>query len=76
VFSQDERAVDAALDHSVSVETLMTSDPVTVGTEDNIRKAAEILGEGTFHAVPVVDGKKPIGIVTSTDLIRYLLEQY
>jgi CBS domain-containing membrane protein len=26
--------------------------------------------------LPVVEGKKLVGIVTTTDLIKYLLEQY
>jgi CBS domain-containing protein len=76
VFSQDDKAVDVALDHAVSVKDLMTPDPITVTAEDNVRAAAEVLAEGVFHAVPVVDGSTPVGIVTSTDLIRYLIAQY
>ena len=76
VFSQDDKAVDVALDHAVSVKELMTPDPVSVTVNDNVRAAAEVLSEGVFHAVPVVEGDEPVGIVTSTDLIRYLIAQY
>ena len=44
---------------------------------DTIRQASEILAEGKFHSVPVVDKQKQVvGIVTMTDLIRYLNDQY
>jgi CBS domain-containing protein len=29
-----------------------------------------------FHAIPVVDNDNLVGIVTTTDLINYLLEQF
>ena len=32
------------------------------------------LSKKEFHALPVVDGGKIVGIVTTTDLINYLLE--
>jgi CBS domain-containing protein len=30
----------------------------------------------TIESLPVVDGEKFVGLVTSTDVIRYLLAQY
>ena len=39
--------------------------------------SAELLREGTFHSLPIVDeDHNLVGIVTSTDLIRYHLDQY
>ncbi|MFN9944690.1 MAG: CBS domain-containing protein, partial [bacterium] len=29
-----------------------------------------------FHSLPVVNGGKLVGMVTSTDLIKYLLDQF
>ncbi|NQV23974.1 MAG: CBS domain-containing protein, partial [Rhodopirellula sp.] len=40
------------------------------------RDAANVLAHSNFHSLPVVDGKKLVGLVTSTDLIRYLVDQY
>jgi CBS domain-containing protein len=40
---------------------------------------AEILSKEEFHALPVVsdaDESSLVGIVTTTDVIRYMLEQY
>lgn len=76
-FQADERAVDATLDHTMTIEQLMRKDPVTVRQNAPIREAASLLVEGDFHSLPVVDDdQKLVGIVTSTDLIRYLLEQF
>jgi CBS domain-containing protein len=54
----------------------MVSKPVAVQHDATIREVAEILSTKEFHALPVVDGSKLVGIVTTTDLIKYLLEQY
>lgn len=76
-FKTDERAVDATLDHTMTLEQLMQKDPVSVRENAPIREAAQILARGDFHSLPVVsEGHKLVGMVTSTDLIRYLLEQF
>lgn len=75
-FGQDEALVDATLDHTVKLEDLMNAKPVTIASGAPIREAAEILANAAFHALPVVDGEKLAGIVTSQDLIRYLCDQY
>jgi CBS domain-containing protein len=74
-FDADQRAVDATLDHTFTIEQLMQKNPVTLEETATVRDAAEILARGEFHSVPVVHGSKLVGLVTSTDLIKYLLEQ-
>lgn len=75
-FGQDNRGIDALLDDTHTVEKLMTPDPMSIGPRDSVRKAFELLAEGTFHALPITEGNKLVGIVTSTDLLRYTLDQY
>lgn len=79
-FSQalgaDERAVDAMLDHSMTLEQVMKKDPVTLPHDGTVRQAAEVLASGGFHSLPVVSAGKLVGIVTSTDLIKYLVAQF
>lgn len=76
-FGTDERAVDATLDHTLSIGKVMSKSLSTLRKDATIRDAAELLAKGSFHALPIVDqdGKTLLGMVTSTDLIRYLLEQ-
>ena len=66
--------LDAILDHTYRLEDVMSSNPITVSSQATVRDAAKLLGAGSFHALPVVDGETLIGIVTSTDLINYLVE--
>ncbi len=75
-FGTDERAVDATLDHTFTLEQVMKKDPVTLAETGTVREAAEILAKSEFHSLPIVNGGKLVGIVTSTDLIRYLVEQF
>ena len=73
----DDRSMDAYLDHQFSIEGLMKKDLKTLSMNSTIADAAEILSDGNFHAVPVVneDGELE-GLVTSTDLIRYLRDLF
>ncbi|MEY3174801.1 MAG: Hypoxic response protein 1 [Planctomycetota bacterium] len=74
--NQDSRSLDAVLDHTYRLTDVMQTAPVTLPISGTVRDAANLLSRGDFHSLPVVDGRRLAGIVTSTDLIRYLLEQY
>ncbi|MCC6884532.1 MAG: CBS domain-containing protein [Verrucomicrobiales bacterium] len=75
-FGTDERAEAVTLDHSMTLEELMTPNPDSIGTHGTVREAAEILASGKFHALPVVNGEELVGMVTTTDLIRYLRDLF
>ena len=73
----DEMSMDAYLDHQFSIESLMKTNLKTLPEKSTIADAAEVLADGSIHAVPVVNGSnKLVGLVTSTDLIRYLHELF
>ncbi len=73
-FSEEEKTVSSVIYEMLSIEQIMTRNIVTVNPTDKIRKVAEILSKGNFHALPVIENEKLVGIVTTTDLINYLLE--
>ena len=75
-FHTDERAVDATLDHTLTLEQVMQKNPVTLAETGTVREAAGILAGNSFHALPIVSGSKLVGIVTTTDLIKYLFELF
>lgn len=75
-FDGNQVAEDAVLDHTHTLEDVMRASPATIAADAPIREAAERLGEADFHALPVVEGKKLVGIVTAQDLIRYLRDLY
>lgn len=49
---------------------LASSDIVTVTPTDSVSSAAEIMSSKKLHALPVVDGKKLVGMVSRIDIIR------
>ena len=69
----DSRTVDAWLDERYRIDEVMTHEPVTVRPDDTVHRAAELLAEGQFHALPVIDDHGAlVGMLTTTDLIRLL----
>ncbi len=75
--ASDPRSLDAIMDHQFTISDAMKREVTTVDNHASIRDAANALKGGAFHAVPVVNGDRELlGIVTSTDLIQYLLDQY
>lgn len=75
LFEGQEGADEAILD-MLTVSQVMTSKPRTVSSDMIIKDLAEIFSKEDFHALPVVDDGQLQGIVTTTDVIKYLLEQY
>ena len=72
--NQDGQGLDNILDHTYKMHDVMNKNPVTIPNDATVRDAARVLGSHSFHALPVVEGQKLVGLVTSTDLIQYLAE--
>lgn len=68
--------VDAMVYNMFTVEQVMAKKLVTISPETTIKETAEILSKKEFHALPVCIGETLVGIVTTTDLIKYLIDQY
>lgn len=72
----DEEIMDTTVYNMFTVEQVMAKKMVTITPETTIKETAEILSKNEFHSLPVCVGDVLVGIVTTTDLINYLLEQY
>ena len=68
--------VDTTVYNMFTIDQVMAKNLITITPETTIRETAEILSKNEFHALPVCDGETLVGIVTTTDLLKYLLEQY
>lgn len=75
-IDDDARNVDTVVYNMFSVEQVMAKKLETVSSHTTIKEVAEILAKKEFHALPVVDNNSLIGIVTTTDLINYLINQF
>lgn len=58
----------------LSVRDVMEPTPQTVGPDEPLREVARRLAAHGFHRVPVVDGERLVGIVTSLDIVRWVAE--
>ncbi|UOK42706.1 MULTISPECIES: CBS domain-containing protein [Flavobacterium] len=72
----EDEIIDVTVYNMFSIEQVMSKKVITVTPETTIKETAEILANNEFHAVPVCEGDLLVGIVTTTDLIKYLIEQY
>ncbi|GCD79344.1 CBS domain-containing protein [Schleiferia thermophila] len=59
-----------------TIDQLMSRQLLTLRPEDTVKIAGEIFVKNQVHALPVVDDSgKVVGILTTTDLIKFLLLQ-
>ncbi len=72
----DENEVDAVVYNMFTIEQVMAKNLISVDSSTTVKEVAEILAKKEFHALPVVDNNELVGIVTSTDLINYLIAQF
>ena len=55
----------------IKVSDMMTKKMATLSPDDKIGVAAELFLENRFHAVPIVEGERLVGIVSSFDVMSY-----
>jgi acetoin utilization protein AcuB len=58
----------------LKVDRVMTRAVVTVSEETPVEEAARIMADRRIGGLPVVRGKKLVGIITETDLFRLFLQ--
>ncbi len=72
----DAEVVDTMVYNMFTIEQVMTKKLIKIAPDLTIREAAEILASNEFHALPVCLHDLIVGIVTTTDMIKYLIHQY
>ena len=76
VNTVDGDELTTALYDGLNIEQVMTKDVKVVQKNDTIYDVATILSKNEFHSLPVLENEKLVGIVTTTDLIKYLVDKY
>ncbi|NHF60865.1 CBS domain-containing protein [Flavobacteriaceae bacterium TP-CH-4] len=74
--NEDDDDGDTIVYNMFTIPQLMARSLERVSPHTTIKEVAEILASKEYHALPVVEDEKLVGIVTTTDLIKYLLDQY
>ena len=65
---------DPAAMSTTPIAQVMTTTLTTLRPDHTLRDAARLFTRGGFHALPVVDGERLVGILTTTDLLRTLAD--
>lgn len=55
----------------IEVSEVMTTKIAKISPTDKVGTAAELFLDNRFHALPVIENSKLVGIVTSFDVLRY-----
>ena len=58
---------------ATTVEQAMIKNPVTVSADTPVSEIASLMVEKHFHTIPVVDGKRLLGIIGKEDILRTLM---
>lgn len=73
----DDRTLKIMLDHQFTIDDAMSTDIVSLPGSATIEDAANALSDGSRHSVLIIDADQMLsGIVTTTDLVRFLVDLY
>jgi len=71
MLGYEERTEKAFLDN-LSIKGIMSDPPIIVTADTGISEAGRLMVEKKVGCLPVVDGKRLIGLVTETDFLKVL----
>ena len=71
---REEEDISSSIYEMFTIRMLMRSKLETVRSDNTIKEVAEKFVESEYHSLPVVDDGILVGILTTTDLIKYLLQ--
>ncbi|MEP6647550.1 MAG: CBS domain-containing protein [Saprospiraceae bacterium] len=81
LFLQDEnnpsysKVTEQCRQYNYKVEDIMTTGIATLESTDRMNVALQLFSENLFHAIPVVDEDELVGMLTTFDIIKALLEE-
>lgn len=73
-LSSHRTAERKAFLYAVEIGRVMSQPPIVIEPDASVRQAAQVMAENKIGCLPVVDGEELIGIVTETDVLRWVAE--
>ena len=71
------RMIDAGRDLETPLQDVMTAEPQTVTTDDSLFDAIQLMDEGGYRRVPVVDSNGfPVGVVDVKTVVHFLVQHF
>ncbi|NNK99919.1 MAG: cyclic nucleotide-binding/CBS domain-containing protein [Xanthomonadales bacterium] len=65
-----QRVLVEGLESSLPIRTVMTENPMSIPADADVDTALLMMLRENYHHLPIVDGKKPLGLVTAGDILR------
>jgi len=75
-YDPNDFSLDTSVYEFLTLEQIMVRNSKCIHPNDTVKDTAEHFLSAEYHALPVVEDDKLVGIVTTTDLLKYLLDQY
>jgi len=72
---REEDSISSSIYDMFTIRQMMISNLETVTPDTTIKEVSELLIKREYHSLPVVEDGFLKGMVTTTDLIQYLLKQ-
>jgi acetoin utilization protein AcuB len=70
----DKLVEESRLQH-YTAEDIMTKGIATLESTERLNVALQLFSENLFHAIPIVDNDELVGILTTFDIIKSLVEE-
>ena len=71
------RLMAADADLSEPIETVMSTNPVTLKADDTVGKAIRMMAQGGYRRLPIVnEANQPTGVVKVSGIVRFLVEHF
>ncbi len=68
--------VDAELKKDSPISEFMTANPAIISAEDKIAFALHRMDIGGYRHLPIMDGEKPVSLISIRDLLTYITEHH
>jgi CBS domain-containing protein len=68
------RKTTGALIKTITIEEIMTENVITISPDTSIKEAARQMMDKKIGCLPVLEGDRLVGIITETDMLRYVVE--
>ena len=58
------------------IKSIMATNPLTVNITQKLSEVRKLMSEQQIHHVPVVSGRKLVGLLSATDMVRLSFSAY
>ena len=72
-LNEEGTSVDSFVNNTFTIKQVMAKNIIAIPPYTSIKDTAELLTNKDFHALPVIEDLELVGIVTTRDLVKYLV---